>query len=441
MLHERVQLVQHPLDERAVVPGVLGARQVLHLPRIVRQVVQRHVARGVEIVHRTRVPVLLRAEPAHQLVLAVHDCPEEGAATEVRCAIPPPRLVQLLDGIHLRRRPGAHVGERLERAADRPVLVERVQPVPAEQGTIAGRARAASRSVRCGVQHHAAEAPPLEVRVAIADLLLAEPRKLEQGGNEVEVRAHRRRTPALRCAGRADGEVDDGGLVEVNRPLLRHPVRAVHLAMVTREDDDGVVPEIEAVERVEDATELVVHEAHAVDEVVAPPEPEVLAIVGDAPVVQIEQLLVVPNAHRLQSIVVVEVVGHLQVPLRLEPAQPLLGRLQPGHRAVGMRRFDRIGLVEHDVVRVHEAAHEQPGLVESRCAMLQPVHRLEHRGAVELRAMQRRAEHLAPLLVVGEAVALERVLAARHLRQVPLPLEGRVVAVLAQQVPDGGDVG
>ena len=68
-------------------------------------------------------------------------------------------------------------------------------------------------------------------------------------------------------------------------------MRPVHLTVVAGEDDDGVLPEVEAVERAEHAPELVIDEAHAVDEIVAPLEPEVLEIVGHAAVVQVEEVL------------------------------------------------------------------------------------------------------------------------------------------------------
>ena len=64
-------------------------------------------------------------------------------------------------------------------------------------------------------------------------------------------------------------------------------------------------------------------------------------------------------------------------------------------------------------MRIDEAAHQEPRPIECRRLVLQPVHRLEGSAAVEHGTLKRRAEHLAPLLEIGEAVALERVLARR----------------------------
>lgn len=52
-----------------------------------------------------------------------------------------------------------------------------------------------------------------------------------------------------------------------------------------------------------------------------------------------------------------------------------------------MRLLDRVGLQEHDVVRVDEAADQQPGLIKLRRLALKPVGGFKC-GGVQLRTLQ-----------------------------------------------------
>lgn len=241
-----------------------------------------------------------------------------------------------------------------------------------------------------------------------------------------------------RAAGRDDGHLDDRGLLEGDRALLRQPVRAVHLAVVAREDDDGVLPQVEAVELVEDPLELGVHEAQAVDEVAAPYLPQVLAALRDGAVVPFDVALVGVHAVRLAGQVVVEV--RRQVDVELRHRAEVLRRVR--HRrdaALGVRLLGLAGAQVHDVVWVDHRRDEQPRLVR-RPLGAQPVDGLEGDRGVELLALHRAAPVVAPRLVIGEAVVLQRAGPPLHVGEVPLALEGRVVAELPQHRADRGDL-
>ena len=99
------------------------------------------------------------------------------------------------------------------------------------------------------------------------------------------MRADRRSALPLRPAGRADRQVDDGRLLEGNVCLLREPVRAVHLAVIAGEDHHGVLPQVQPVESLDHLVELRIHETHAVDEVIAVPEPEIPPLIRDVAIV------------------------------------------------------------------------------------------------------------------------------------------------------------
>ncbi len=71
------------LHQRRVVLGVSGVADVLQLAGVVHQVVQGHVAGRVQLVERSGVAVVVQAEPAHQLVLAVDNGTEERSLTSV----------------------------------------------------------------------------------------------------------------------------------------------------------------------------------------------------------------------------------------------------------------------------------------------------------------------------------------------------------------------
>jgi hypothetical protein len=175
-----------------IVTRVVGMRQILQLTRILQQIVQRHVARGVELVERARVAVLRRAEPADELVTAIHDGAVEGAQSEVRRTVrasggAQSRLTQLFrihTGVGL---DDAQVRQLLQCAADRPVLVERVQSVPAVQGAVARRARAPAWAIARRLDHHRTQASSLEVRIPPVHLVVAQAGAGEQGGREVEM--------------------------------------------------------------------------------------------------------------------------------------------------------------------------------------------------------------------------------------------------------------
>lgn len=222
----------------------------------------------------------------------------------------------------------------------------------------------------------------------------------------------------------------------MDRALLTQSVRAVHLAVVGGEDDHRVVPQALGVELVEDRRELQVDHPHAVDEVATARLPQVVAVFGDPRVGPLDAALVRVHAVGLLLEVVVEVRRQVDVVVAHEAER--LRRMQlVGHRSVGVGLLLGRRPQVHDVVWVDQRGDEQPRPAVG-ALVAQPVDRLERGGAVEHRALQRRAEHVAPLLVVREAVGLERVLAPGHVGvEVPLALEGRVVAVLSQHRPYG----
>ena len=90
----------------------------------------------------------------------------------------PSRLVQerpaILLFVLLVRRFASEAGKHLQRARDRPLGVEGVQRIPAEQGAISRSTGAAAGAVLIGVEHHGLQAAPLEVRIAASDLLIIE---------------------------------------------------------------------------------------------------------------------------------------------------------------------------------------------------------------------------------------------------------------------------
>jgi aryl-alcohol dehydrogenase-like predicted oxidoreductase len=119
----------------------------------------------------------------------------------------------------------------------------------------------------------------------------------------------------------------------------------------------------------------------------------------------------------------------LRIVIPLEPGQPLLRGQQARHGAVRVRLLDGIRLDALDVVRIEQAAHVEPRPVEPRGAILQPVHGLERRRAVELRvAFVDTADSCGPF--VSENL-LAQVL---H----PLP-EGLVIATQGEFEPPGPD--
>src|SRR5919205_1393465 len=127
--------------------------------------------------------VLLRAEPSHQLVTPVHDGAVERTLGEVGGAVPPARVLQYRLAVE------THVGERNagegklpERARDCPLVVESVQPVPAHKRAVTGSVLSATRPILVRVQHRGLEAAPLEMRVALADLLFTQARERQQRG-------------------------------------------------------------------------------------------------------------------------------------------------------------------------------------------------------------------------------------------------------------------
>ena len=63
----------------------------------------------------------------------------------------------------------------------------------------------------------------------------------------------------LRSAWHTYSEIDNCSFIEVDRTLLRQAMRAVHLAVVAGEDDNGVLPWPETIQRLEHLIELSIH--------------------------------------------------------------------------------------------------------------------------------------------------------------------------------------
>src|SRR5689334_21175332 len=106
-----------------------------------------------------------------------------------------------------------------------------------------------------------------------------------------------------------------------------------------------------------------------------------------------------------------------------------------------MRRLHRIGLQEHDVMWIDEAAYQKPWLIELCSFCFEPIHCLEGGSPVKLLTLQWRTEHFTPLLEIRKAIAFERVFAALCLRQMPLAFERSVIALLTQKMTDRGNRG
>ena len=237
------------------------------------------------------------------------------------------------------------------------------------------------------------------------------------------------------------------GLAIGERPLAAQPVRARHLAMVGGEDDDGRIGQAQRIEFGEQRRHRPVHVADAVDVVVVEPLP---AHVLERDVTQD----MVPNAielavRRRPSRRVERLAkgrGHRHVPA--VPVERVFGRaggMQAQPAAVLHALARRIGVEVHDVVRIDEAHRHAPrlALVRQRPARgAQPVDGAAGGEMVEAVAPQRMADQVAGREIVGEAVSLhlrrhERADLARvgRLAEMPLALVGRVVAGLAQHVP------
>ena len=232
-----------------------------------------------------------------------------------------------------------------------------MQQVAAIERAIAGLVHAAARTIRLRVQHHGLETAPLQLWVTSPDLLFAQPGKLQQRGCQVEVRADGVCSFPLRPAGDAGGQVHNRRLIESNRSLLLEPVGAVHLSVVSGEQNHGVLPQSLAIQRLQDRIELQVHQAHTIDQIVATLDPQVRAILGDVAIGSIYSVTVRHDAGRMLRKIVLEVLGKADIPLLVKPAEPLLGGLERAH-ASGGRHLDRVGQVEHDVVRVDQAAYQ-----------------------------------------------------------------------------------
>jgi hypothetical protein len=68
-----------------------------------------------------------------------------------------------------------------------------------------------------------------------------------------------------------------------------------------------------------------------------------VAVIGHVAVAEVEELLVMPDRHRLEPIVIVEIGRQAEVPLRVEPVQALLRGLEPSDESFGCGRSTGIG--------------------------------------------------------------------------------------------------
>src|SRR5690606_24686008 len=102
---------------------------------------------------------------------------EERPPAEVRRAVLPARLEQRLPPAELGAvRPAhAHLGQLAERTRQRPVHIQRMEAVPAEERAVARCLRMAARAALPAVEDRLVMAPPAQVRVALADLRVAQP--------------------------------------------------------------------------------------------------------------------------------------------------------------------------------------------------------------------------------------------------------------------------
>src|SRR6185503_10812726 len=81
--YKSMELLHHVLDHRETMSRMLRIPNILHFAGIFPEVVERYVARGVQLSQCGRIAVFLGAEPAHELVAAIDHGTEERSLGEI----------------------------------------------------------------------------------------------------------------------------------------------------------------------------------------------------------------------------------------------------------------------------------------------------------------------------------------------------------------------
>ena len=227
--------------------------------------------------------------------------------------------------------------------------------------------------------------------------------------------------------------------------LLAHAMRARHLAMIGREDDNGAIGLAGSFERVEDKIDIAVHIVDAVVIIVAMVAPAGLLLLRQETVHDVGKLQVAAVGDGLRF----EIVGKAFRQIESEPfiIERRGGRGQKRRIAQRIETFLRhrpSGVVEHDVVGVDEIHRHEPGLAAFLAAVHaeKPVRGVGGDGRVVLEAVPAGPVMIAVMAVVGETPGLEgaarfrtagavKINAVIDVRQMPLAL----VSVMARSSP------
>src|SRR4051794_28594593 len=162
---------------------------IFQFTRIVHEVIKPDIAVVTQFLQGRRVAVVVRTEPAHELVMSIHHGPKKSSLAEIWRAVLAAGFLQLLLPTGVRAvRPGvAQFGQFLQRPCDRPIFVERVQTIPAKEGAVSRSLRAAPWPGLLGLQHSPLEAPTLQVRITRSDFFFAESGECQKSRSQIQL--------------------------------------------------------------------------------------------------------------------------------------------------------------------------------------------------------------------------------------------------------------
>ena len=415
--------------------------QVVHFLGIQQQVVEGDVVVGQKPRDRCGQVVVAHPEVADQLVAAVENAAEQLAFLEVRHA---DLFDEAFERLHaamelLAGLVGGHV-EHLGRVAAKPFRVDGGDHIVGQQAARTGFVTAAAGPDRSGIAHHAREIMSFQERVEFSPLGLRQAGERQDRGHQIEMGTHRIRPAATRVARIGDHQRHVDGLLERHAALLAQVMGAALLAVIGGEDDDRVIGLAACVQRIQHGPDVPVHVEMAIEVVVDVVVPHVPALLRDLAVVHVAQALVAADGRRLPLQVVEE--GGRQGGRPFLAVQRRIRRAENREHALGLHGLRSVGIVVHHVVRVDEVHGHEPrfGGGDFGGAFVQPLHGFRRNQRIFIESIHWPALHVAPVLVLGEAVGLHRRTGAlrRKLREMPFAFIDGVIAQIAQHVADGG---